>query len=195
MRDRIFEEKEFKKKINHYASSFFDIAMAEGELEIFEKEFDGIINELSINLKLKNFFKNPEIEACEKIKLMFSSLEKNSSNSIRPILSLIIIMDLIDYLGAIKEEFVKLLNIYKNQLPVEVVSAVRINEKLILKIKAEIDKKTGLDSRISNTIDDRLIGGIIIKINDRVIDLSIKNKIEKLKSNLKSIEVGRQTIA
>ena len=194
MRDKTFEEKEFKKKISRYAKSFFDIALAEDELGIFEKEFDSVINELSANLKLKSFLINPKIEAYEKIKYMLSALDKNSSRSIRSVMSLIITMNLTDYLRLIKEEFVKLVDNYKNQLRVEVTSAVMIDKELLLKIKKEIDKKTGLDSRISNVIDASLIGGILIKINDKVIDLSIKNKIEKLKSDLKSIEVGRQAI-
>lgn len=194
MRDKTFEEKEFKKKISRYAKSFFDIALAEDELGIFEKEFDSVINELSANLKLKSFLINPKIEAYEKIKYMLSALDKNSSRSIRSLMSLIITMNLTDYLRLIKEEFVKLVDNYKNQLRVEVTSAVMIDKELLLKIKEEIDKKTGLDSRISNVIDASLIGGILIKINDKVIDLSIKNKIEKLRSDLKSIEVGRQAI-
>jgi len=194
LRDKTFEEKEFKKNISRYAKSFFDIALAEDELGIFEKEFDSVINELSANLKLKSFLINPKIEAYEKIKYMLSALDKNSSRSIRSVMSLIITMNLTDYLRLIKEEFVKLVDNYKNQLRVEVTSAVMIDKELLLKIKKEIDKKTGLDSRISNVIDASLIGGILIKINDKVIDLSIKNKIEKLKSDLKSIEVGRQAI-
>jgi len=194
LRDKTFEEKEFKKKISRYAKSFFDIALAEDELGIFEKEFDSVINELSANLKLKSFLINPKIEAYEKIKYMLSALDKNSSRSIRSVMSLIITMNLTDYLRLIKEEFVKLVDNYKNQLRVEVTSAVMIDKELLLKIKEEIDKKTGLDSRISNVIDASLIGGILIKINDKVIDLSIKNKIEKLRSDLKSIEVGRQAI-
>ena len=194
MRDKTFEEKEFKKKISRYAKSFFVIALAEDELGIFEKEFDSVINELSANLKLKSFLINPKIEAYEKIKYMLSALDKNSSRSIRSVMSLIITMNLTDYLRLIKEEFVKLVDNYKNQLRVEVTSAVMIDKELLLKIKEEIDKKTGLDSRISNVIDASLIGGILIKINDKVIDLSIKNKIEKLRSDLKSIEVGRQAI-
>ncbi|HAX17926.1 MAG TPA: ATP synthase F1 subunit delta [Actinobacteria bacterium] len=194
LRDKTFEEKEFKKKISRYAKSFFVIALAEDELGIIEKEFDSVINELSANLKLKSFLINPKIEAYEKIKYMLSALDKNSSRSIRSVMSLIITMNLTDYLRLIKEEFVKLVGNYKNQLRVEVTSAVMIDKELLLKIKEEIDKKTGLDSRISNVIDASLIGGILIKINDKVIDLSIKNKIEKLRSDLKSIEVGRQAI-
>ena len=194
MRDKAFEEKEFKKKISRYAKSFFDIALAEDELGIFEKEFDSVINELSANLKLKSFLVNPKIEAYEKIKYILSALDKNSSRSVRSVMSLIITMNLTDYLKLVKEEFVKLVNNYKNQVRVEVTSAVMIDKELLLKIKEEIDKKTGLDSRISLVTDASLIGGILIKIKDKVIDMSIKNKIEKLRSDLKNIEVGRQAI-
>ena len=48
----------------------------------------------------------------------------------------------------------------------------------------------GLDVRVRNTVDPSIIGGLVIKIGEKVIDLSVKNKMEDIKSKLKSVELG-----
>ena len=58
------------------------------------------------------------------------------------------------------------------------------------KIKKDVDAASGLDVRIRNTIDPSIIGGLIIKIGEKVIDLSVKNKMDDIKAKLKSIELG-----
>ena len=59
----------------------------------------------------------------------------------------------------------------------------------MITLKKEVDLKTGLDVRIKNIIDKDIIGGIVIKIGERVIDLSVKNKIEDMRQKLKSLEL------
>ena len=71
----------------------------------------------------------------------------------------------------------------------EVLSVIDLNENIKEKIKKVLENKTGLNIKIKNRIDKSILGGIIIKIGDRVIDTSIKNKIEDLRAKLKSIRL------
>jgi ATP synthase F1 delta subunit len=71
----------------------------------------------------------------------------------------------------------------------EVLSVIDVSENMKEEIKGVLENKTGLNIGIKNRIDRSILGGIIIKIGDRVIDLSIKNKIEDLRARLKSIRL------
>ena len=53
-----------------------------------------------------------------------------------------------------------------------------------------VDSASGLDVRVRNTVNESIIGGLIIKIGEKVIDLSVKNKMDDIKTKLKSIELG-----
>ena len=57
-------------------------------------------------------------------------------------------------------------------------------------IKKNIDEKTNLDTRLKNVVDKNIIGGLLIKIGDKIIDLSVKSKINDLKTRLHSLELG-----
>ena len=73
---------------------------------------------------------------------------------------------------------------------VEVVSAIELDEGTLKKIKEDVGRASGLDVRIRATVDGSIIGGLIIKIGEKVIDLSVKNKMEDIKAKLKSVELG-----
>jgi len=70
-----------------------------------------------------------------------------------------------------------------------VLSVIELNENIKEEIKRILENKTGLNIGIKNRIDKSILGGIVIKIGDRVIDLSIKNKIEDLRTKLRSIKL------
>ena len=71
----------------------------------------------------------------------------------------------------------------------EVLSVIELNENIKEEIKRILENKTGLNIGIKNRIDKSILGGIVVKIGDRVIDLSIKNKIEDLRAKLRSMKL------
>ena len=76
-----------------------------------------------------------------------------------------------------------------NQTPVEVYTAVNIKDGLIEKIKKAIDQITGQDTKIKIIVDKSILGGLVVKIDYSVIDLSIKRKLENLKILLKDLDL------
>jgi len=72
----------------------------------------------------------------------------------------------------------------------EVISAIELDGETLDKIKEDVDRAYGLDIRIRNTVDESIIGGFIIKIGEKVIDLSVRNKMEDIKAKLKSTSLG-----
>ncbi|MBC8387715.1 MAG: ATP synthase F1 subunit delta [Actinobacteria bacterium] len=97
-----------------------------------------------------------------------------------------IIEDILDILGERKNnDRIEI----ETGVEAEVLSVIDLNENIKEKIKKVLENKTGLNIKIKNRIDKSILGGIIIKIGDRVIDLSIKNKIEDLRAKLRSIKL------
>ena len=90
----------------------------------------------------------------------------------------------INEFGGIYADFVEKLNVIHNIQPVKIVSAIELDDNY----KNNIVNK--LSSKISKTIqpewcvDKDIIAGLKIKINDDVIDMSLKNRIDKLSKSL-----------
>lgn len=182
--------REIKNKIDYYADCFLDIAKAENVLDKFEEEFSQLKDTVLNNLDLKKFLTDPSIEKPEKIKTAFKILGEDSTNAIRAALATMIVMDTIESVGAVYNKFVLLVNKLKTRILVEVVSAIELDENLMKEIKKSIDEKTKLDTRLKNVVDKNIIGGLLIKIGDKIIDLSVKSKIDDLKTKLHALELG-----
>ncbi len=180
-------EKQYQS--DFFARSIFNLARAENSIDRVEDELGQLKNEVLNNLELKKFLTDSSIPGPEKIKSMLDILGEDASNALKAAVSAIIIMDAIENIEQIYRDYVGLANQLKKQVSIEVISAVELDESIIEKIKKDVDKKTDLDVRIKNIIDNNIIGGIVIKIGDRIIDLSLKNKIDDLKTKLKALEL------
>lgn len=86
-------------------------------------------------------------------------------------------------------EAAKLTNSFKEHKTIEVISAVYLDNEQLDRIKKEVDAKTGLDVTVKNIVDENIIGGLVLKIGESIVDLSVKNRIEDLKSKLKALEI------
>lgn len=184
---KIKESIEFKS--NYYAQAVFNIARAEDMVDQVEDELGQLKDEITSNLELKKNLTDPSIENYEKIKVMLEILGDDGSKAIKSFAAMMVILDAIDSFEQTYKDFVELANQLKRQVSIEVISVIELDKKILNEIKENVDKKTGLDVRIKNVLDKNIIGGLVIKIGDKVIDLSIKDKLEDLKNKLKALDL------
>jgi F-type H+-transporting ATPase subunit delta len=184
---KVKESIEFKS--NYYAQAVFNVARAENMVDQVEDELRQLKDEITNNLELKKNLTDPSIENYEKIKVMLEILGDDASKAIKSFAAMMVILDAIDSFEQTYKDFVKLANQLKRQVSIEVISVIELDKEILNEIKEHVDKKTGLDVRIKNVLDKNIIGGLVIKIGDKVIDLSIKDKLEDLKNKLKALDL------
>lgn len=176
-------------KSNYYARAVFNVARAENMVDQVEDELRQLKDEITNNLELKKNLTDPSIENYEKIKVMLEILGDDGSKAIKSFAAMMVILDAVDSFEQTYRDFVELANQLKRQVSIEVISVIELDKEILDEIKENVDKKTGLDVRIKNVLDKNIIGGIVIKIGDKVIDLSIKDKLEDLKNKLKALDL------
>ena len=184
---KVKESIEFKS--NYYAQAVFNVARAENMVDQTEDELRQLKDEITNNLELKKNLTDPSIENYEKIKVILEILGDDESKAIKSFAAMMVILDAIDSFEQTYKDFVELANQLKRQVSIEVISVIELDKGILNEIKENVDKKTGLDVRIKNILDKNIIGGIVIKIGDKVIDLSIKDKLEDLKNKLKALDL------
>lgn len=178
------------EKINEYARAILDIGKASNDVDLLEIELKSIKDEIISNLDLKKYLTDPSISQPDKIRTGLEIIKDGASSAVKAALVMIITLDLTESIEMLYEAFTNLVNDFKKQAYVEVVSAIELDQGTLKKIKKEVDGASGLDVRIRNTVNESIIGGLIVKIGEKVIDLSVKNKMDDIKTKLKSIELG-----
>lgn len=94
------------------------------------------------------------------------------------------------FLQDIYKAYLALLDKEENILEVEVLSAISLPEELRVKLEEKLKTLSGSKIRIKEQVDPEIIGGLIIKIGDRLIDGSIRKDLESLRNQIVQIPVS-----
>lgn len=163
----------------------YALALAQSADKDIDEVFDNInsINDVIYeNEQFRTFFLHPVVSLKDKKEAMRAAFDgkvnKISLNFVETLLD----ENRFSIFGTIFELFKKEVDIIKNKQRVEVKSAVEIKEETKARLIEKLSKKLNKDIVLDCNTDESIIGGLIIKIEDKVIDLSLKTKFETLKN-------------
>ena len=166
-----------------YAKSIFSLAKERGFLDSTFEEIT-IINEIfNVNKDLINFITNPVVNFDKKKKIIENVFIDNLESFSKSILYFIIENKRANLITQIFEEFNILYRKEKNILQIDLITAKKASESL----KSSIIKKFGMGSDVllREKIDKSILGGILIKSENKQFDSTVINSINKIKSNFK----------
>ena len=168
---------------SRYASALFSIAVEEGKIKDYRDEIKMlrkviIENNDLLHLLSSCFISNEEKENI--IDKVFVNQNINVVNFIKVINS----NKRINYIIKIFDEFIKTCNEKLNVKEGIIYSTTELTESQITKLEKALSQRLNSQVELTNSIDERLIGGVKIVIEDKVFDGSVKNKLEKLKQSL-----------
>jgi len=173
-----------KNKINHYADALIAIAKANDSLSIIENEFTYLLDFLNESEQLQRFLASAEIASQGKRQ----ALREILADSINPLLLDFITMLLtagdLTLLKPISETFFSKASKENKNVSGEIHSAKEISESRVSEIEKEVgrilNKKVNLRLRIMPSI----LGGMLIKVGDFIIDGTVDRQLEDAKRQL-----------
>jgi F-type H+-transporting ATPase subunit delta len=162
--------------------------LAQEDSNISKEDILDDLREIGVTIdsseELSNVINNPSISTEEKQIVLCKLFQ----NSIMPIVyNFIFVLNLRKRVGIISEiayEFEKELERIKNIARVNVTSAIELNNERKDEIKAKIAEKLNKDIIVEWGVDDDIIAGLIFKIDEQIIDNSIKHKLEDLSKEI-----------
>jgi ATP synthase F1 delta subunit len=84
----------------------------------------------------------------------------------------------------IRTQFEKFWEEENKLLPVEVTSAVALDEQTVSGIGESIGKQLGRTIELSSSVDPEIIGGVVLRVGNFVLDASIRNRLEQLRKQV-----------
>lgn len=173
-----------------YGEALFSLGIEEDRLEQFYQEVLEIEKVLADHLDLVKFLNHPNIIKEEKVKALETIFGKDFSKEIIGFLVLIIQKERFAEIDGIFENFILNVKEYK-KIGIAYVSTPM---ELVQEQKDQIEKKLlestpYVELEMHYSIDQSLIGGLVIRIGGRVVDSSIKTKLQKLSKELSSIQL------
>ncbi len=169
-----------------YAKALLLIGKEDGQAEAYREELDGIAGLISGEKQLEQAISNPLYDAAGRKKVL-QAVVKNLglSDVMRAFLFLLFDKGRIGFLTNINDFYQKLADELKGIARATLVSATELSDEAIEKIQEALSKKTGKSIQLEVKQDPSLIGGIVTRIGDLVLDGSIKTQLLSMRESLK----------
>ena len=169
-----------------YALALYELSKEKNQTDEYVSNMVTFMKIFNSNKDLKNFIKNPT-HSVESQKVIFERILTlmNLNKMIKNFFSILITKKRIFFLDTIVEEFLKLISNKRGEISGSLISSKKIDEKTILDIEREISTNIKRSIKLKPTIDESLIGGIVVQIGSLMIDASIRNKLQKYKKLMK----------
>ncbi len=169
-----------------YAKALQLIGKQDGQAELYREELNQFANLIAREKTLEQAICNPLYVSANRKKVLEKVIEKiNLSKVMRSFLLLLFDKGRITYLSTINELYQKLADELKGISRASLVSAFELSSEAIERIRNSLSIMTKKEIVLEVEQDPRLIGGIVTKIGDLVLDGSIKTQLRNMRESLK----------
>ncbi|MDR1947075.1 MAG: F0F1 ATP synthase subunit delta [Desulfovibrio sp.] len=175
-----------------YARALFSLGREKGlsELEGYAAALDSVSAALGESPELRNLFGNPVISAAEKIAVIDKLAGKlKVSGAVLNFCRLMADKKRLPELPAAAAAFNALLDVEKGVARGEIYTATELDEAEKTKLVGELGKKTGRIPALEFRVDPLILGGVVLKIGDLVMDASLRAQLSILKDTIKKGEL------
>lgn len=176
--------------VKRYATALFDIAFEKGAMVKFEEEARMILKVLTDEADYIKLLSHPSITEQQKIELVENAFMGKVADEFVALMALVVKKTRTEYLVSILEKFISMAEEASGILKATVTSAMPLTNQQLAQIKADMEQNTGKTIEIEAIIDASLIGGLIVRVGDKVVDGSIKGQMDALKSQLNSLRLA-----
>jgi F-type H+-transporting ATPase subunit delta len=166
-----------------YARSLFEVAKEHDVLDRIHDELGQFAEALSDDRTLQVFLFSPYFSSHEKrdgVRRVVSEADERFVN----FLELLAERHRMPALFRIKREFDALWADEHQLLPVTVTSAVELDEGLVQEIGERIQEQTGRKVELSSNVDPDVLGGLMVRVGNMVLDDTVRNKLERLRKQV-----------
>ncbi len=168
-----------------YAEAMFEIGLKQNKLDRTLEDVKEIA-QVFANRKLAYLLREPKIPAQRKETAIHQALVGRVLPSSLNLALLVVQRGLTDLMPNIGREIEKLVLNYKNQAIAEVTTATKLDDAQMNLIKQALERRTGKTILVETKVQPEILGGVITRIGDQVIDGSIRYRLSALRQQLLS---------
>ncbi len=169
-----------------YAKALLIIGKEDGQAESYREELGGLSGLLEREKELEQAICNPLYNSADRKKVLMTIIDRlELSKVMRSFLLLVFDKGRIGLVGSINEYYQKLADELKGVARASLVSASELSSETVEKIRTALSKRTGKEIILEVEQDPSLIGGIVTRLGDLVLDGSVKTQLFDMRESLK----------
>ncbi len=166
-----------------YARSLFEVAQEADELDLVREQLGEFADALDENRELTVYFFSPYFSPTEK-KEGLGRLLDDADDILVNVLELLIEKHRMPIIFRLRRELDRLWEEENKLLPVQITSAVELEAATVERIGEEIGEQTGRKVNLVASVDPDVLGGIVLRVGNSILDASIRTRLENLRKQV-----------
>ena len=166
-----------------YAKALIGAAEKAGSTDAVVDELGSLVNEVLV--RYPNFeatLGSPRLGPDEKLAMIDRVFGDHASQELQTFLKVLCQHERLDCLQEVASEARKIRNDLRNKVAVEIVTAHELSDQQKHDIQHELQVKMSCEVDLTHKIDQDIIGGIVVRVGDTVVDGSVHNQLQQMKS-------------
>jgi ATP synthase F1 delta subunit len=166
-----------------YARSLFAVARERDKLETIHDQLADVAEAIRANRDLQIFFFSPYFSSAEKQDGMARVLD-GADEILVNFLDLLIEKHRMPVIFRIRADFERLWEEENKVLPVQITSAVALDPETTQSLGETIGERAGRKVTLAAHVDPDILGGIVVRVGNSILDASIRNRLEQLRRHV-----------
>lgn len=167
-----------------YAEALFDVALESGKLDQVESDLQAVCQLFVENPEFLELYRAPNIALAERKQILDQTFSDKLVPELLNFLKLLLDKNRGFYILQVGEEFQLLVEAHKGIIKGTVLVTCTLTDDQIRKLEDKLSTSTGKRVMLTQKIDPEIIGGLVVHLGDKVIDNSLRKKLDDMKEDL-----------
>jgi F-type H+-transporting ATPase subunit delta len=166
-----------------YARALFEVAKERDQIDDVREQLGEFADAVEGDRNLSTFFFSPYFSTEEKIDGLHKAVS-GADDAVMNFLELLLEKHRMPVIQRIRREYDVLWREENKLLTVQVTSAVELDEETVRSIGDRISEQTGRKVDLNAKVDPDIVGGIVLRVGNSILDASIRNRLEQLRKQV-----------
>jgi F-type H+-transporting ATPase subunit delta len=166
-----------------YARSLFEVASEQDKLDLIRDQLGAFADALDESRELQVFFFSPYFSTAEKEDGLDRAISDADPTFVN-FLKLLIENHRMPVIFRVRRGYEELWEDENQLLPVQITSAVELDKGTVEQIGDRIAEQTGRKVDLSSSVEPDILGGIVVRVGNSVLDASVRNRLEQLRKQV-----------
>jgi F-type H+-transporting ATPase subunit delta len=166
-----------------YAEAAFELAAADDAYDAWSRDLE-LAAQLLADDRVSRLLDNPSVPLRDRQKLVGKMLDRRVAGPVANLVRLLAQRGRTGLLPAISVEFRRLLNRKRGIVEAIATSAKPLSPDAREAVRRRVEAMTGAKVELQTAVDESLIGGLTVRVGDRLLDASVRGRLERLRHEL-----------
>lgn len=171
-----------------YAEAAFEIAERDDSMEAWRTALE-VAGERLTSPEVMRLLANPSVPATSRVAALDRMLGDDVSGAPRNLLALMVRRGRFELLPGVVREFTRLYRRREGIVEATVTSAAALDDAEVKALHERLEAVTGSQIVLQQQVDPELLGGLQVRVGDRLVDGSVRGRLDRLRSELTTIAI------